>query len=249
MSLDKMNASFAFAEENYCEVIELLQNESKNDFEVIVMLGMSYFAVGDFLKCYRTFQPLFDYNKVIYKLPNKNRRECYPIGTQLYDFLDHDDVVKMMFKNVVDKLEREEGFNLYGNPTEICNSPLAKDLIDRYKGYANKYINLSKNDLVDLFAGLMFVEVATALSSEIDLELLRLKTVLLEYVSRNLQNNQIGQLFVKGTICVKNQYEKKRKERIDFSQDFVKKIYCGEIKLQPYSESEMTEIEKTIFGK
>lgn len=209
MGLNKMDAAFEFAEHNYYAVIDLLRNESKNDYEVITTLGSSYFALGEFMKSLCTFAHLFNPKEDIYQLPNPNREKCYPLGTFIYYMLSNDQSVQQMFSNI-QKMERMVGYNLYQNPLSVINSKFAKDTVIRYKNHVNKYLH--GIDEYDCFIGLLFMEVAGALTPHNDIEIYNLKMQLLERVARSTNNSiiggsPIGGLLTQGYICVSKRYE------------------------------------------
>lgn len=155
MSMAKIEAMFAFQESNYYAVIELLQGESSDDYEVISMLGLSYFLIGDFMKSYVLFSHLFDSNRAIYKLPNENRRECNSLITNFYDMLNTFMPTQM---NNMRKIRTM-------STATITDTVFLNDAVTRYAANAKKY--LCGNDMLDIFIGLSFIEMSMFVESNL----------------------------------------------------------------------------------
>ena len=176
MGLNKINASMSFLEKDYYEVIELLQNASRSDFDVIHLLSKSYFAVGEFMKAYEILDYYFDTTDPIQNLTNTSKKEAYPFGAEIYKAFGTDESVQKMLENV-----RKAGWNLIS--TKQTNPELTlrdRSAVERYIGFAKKY--LAGNDDYDCFVGLLFMEVAVAIAEEPRVELYELKCQLLERV-------------------------------------------------------------------
>lgn len=203
MSLSKMDAIFAYQEKDYYKVIEVLSNENKKDFEVIAMLGTSYFAIGELMKSYVIFEPLFDENQEIYKLPNNDRYACYPLGSAIFKFLQGFDIVQEMLSNT-----KKAGWNLYLNrQTEKDLILRDREAVERYINYAQKY--LAGNDPYDYFAGLLFMEVAVTLVEPPMAKLYDLKCQLIERLFGSFVGSleqEVNSLFRAGYNCVLKKY-------------------------------------------